>query len=102
MPNHWALFSSVRGPVWAMGYASHQPFSWCSHLAQWSNRTMRYLSHSRRLRHHDRRQFSRKASRPALLEWLEPRLALANVAVLSGHNDALLSGANTQETVLTP
>jgi hypothetical protein len=36
------------------------------------------------------------------LEWLEPRLAPANVPVLSGHYDAFLSGANTQETTLTP
>src|SRR5262249_14567976 len=35
-------------------------------------------------------------------EWLESRLAPANVPVLSGHYDALLSGANTQETILTP
>ena len=33
---------------------------------------------------------------------LEKRLAPANVPVLSGHYDAFLSGANTQETVLTP
>jgi hypothetical protein len=36
------------------------------------------------------------------LEWLESRLAPANVPVLSGHYDAFLSGGNTQETVLTP
>src|SRR6266576_4145186 len=63
---------------------------------------MRNLSHLRRLRPRDHRRLSRRVSRPALLEWLEPRLALANVAVLSGHNDGLLSGANAQETVLTP
>src|SRR5262245_491139 len=36
------------------------------------------------------------------LENLETRLAPANVPVLSGHYDAFLSGANTQETILTP
>ena len=60
------------------------------------------LTHLRSLRHKDRRPLNRRTSRPSFLELLEPRLALANVAVLSGHNDALLSGANTQETVLTP
>src|SRR5262245_66191806 len=43
----------------------------------------------------------RKAARLAV-EQLELRLAPANVPILSGHYDALLSGANTQETVLTP
>ena len=43
----------------------------------------------------------RKAARLAV-ETLEDRLAPANVPILSGHYDALLSGANTQETVLTP
>src|SRR5262250_145103 len=47
------------------------------------------------------RQSARRAFRPTV-EHLEPRLAPANVAVLSGHNDALLSGSNTHETVLTP
>jgi hypothetical protein len=36
------------------------------------------------------------------VELLETRLAPANVPVLSGHYDAPLSGANTQETTLTP
>ena len=63
---------------------------------------MRYLSQLRRLRPRDHRHLSRRVSRPALLEHLEPRLALANVPVLSGHNDSLLSGANTQEILLTP
>src|SRR4029453_1914706 len=63
---------------------------------------MRYLSHLHRLSHRGHRHSSRRVFRPLLLECLEPRLALANVPVLSGHNDALLSGANTQETILTP
>src|SRR5215510_10658048 len=58
------------------------------------------LSPLRRLRQRAR-QSARRAFRPAV-EHLEPRLALANVPVLSGHNDALLSGSNTQETILTP
>src|SRR6516164_3980170 len=37
-----------------------------------------------------------------MVELLEPRLAPANVPVLSGHYDNFLSGANTQETTLTP
>jgi hypothetical protein len=36
------------------------------------------------------------------LEWLEARVVPANVPVLSGHYDAFLSGANTQETTLNP
>ena len=47
----------------------------------------------------------RKPVRPTFrphMEWLETRLAPANVPVLSGHYDALLSGGNTQETILTP
>jgi hypothetical protein len=36
------------------------------------------------------------------VEHLESRLAPANVPVLSGHYDGLLSGANTQEQLLTP
>src|SRR5262245_34615989 len=50
----------------------------------------------RRARQPDRRVF-----RPTV-EYLEPRLAPANVPVLSGHSDGFLSGANTQETILTP
>src|SRR5262249_28536395 len=37
-----------------------------------------------------------------LLERLETRLAPANVDVLSAHYDPFISGANTQETILTP
>jgi hypothetical protein len=37
-----------------------------------------------------------------VLEALEPRLAPANVDVLTFHNDNLRTGANTQETALTP
>jgi hypothetical protein len=37
-----------------------------------------------------------------MVERLETRLAPANVPVLSGHYDALLTGGNTQETTLTP
>src|SRR6266704_2920061 len=48
-----------------------------------------------------RRQPFRRAARP-IVERLEPRLAPANVPVLSAHYDAFLSGANTQETMLTP
>src|SRR5262245_5539804 len=58
------------------------------------------LSPLRRLRPRARQPF-RRVFRPAL-EWLEPRLAPANVPVLSAHYDAFLSGANTQETTLTP
>src|SRR5262245_43180898 len=36
------------------------------------------------------------------LEPLETRLAPANVPILSGHYDSLLTGWNSQETVLTP
>src|SRR5262249_46658872 len=48
-----------------------------------------------------RRRPIRRAVTPALLG-LESRLAPANVPVLSAHYDGLLSGANTQETTLTP
>jgi hypothetical protein len=48
----------------------------------------------------DRRPFY-NSYRPRI-ERLETRLAPANVPVLSGHYDAFLSGANTQETALTP
>src|SRR5262249_40118086 len=43
----------------------------------------------------------RKAARLGV-EQLESRVTPANVPILSGHYDGLLSGANTQETVLTP
>jgi hypothetical protein len=59
------------------------------------------LSPLRRLGRRARRQPFRRVSRPAL-ERLESRLAPANVPVLTGHYDAFLSGANTQETTLTP
>ena len=54
-------------------------------------------------RHHRKpaRRPYRRAVRPAV-EHLEPRLAPANVAVLSGHYDAPLSGWNKQETALSP
>src|SRR5262245_65592485 len=48
-----------------------------------------------------RRTRPRGAASPDL-EALESRLAPANVPILSGHYDGLLSGANTQETILTP
>src|SRR5262249_1938090 len=48
-----------------------------------------------------RRRPIRKAFRPTL-EWLEPRLAPANVAVLQRAYDNNISGLNTQETTLTP
>src|SRR5262249_19521168 len=44
---------------------------------------------------------NRRHGRPNL-EALESRLAPANTPILSGHYDGFLSGANTQETVLTP
>jgi hypothetical protein len=47
------------------------------------------------------RRSGRKAFCPRL-EFLEPRLAPANVDVLTWHNDNTLSGANNQEEVLTP
>jgi hypothetical protein len=36
------------------------------------------------------------------VEFLEPRLAPANVDVLSWHNDSVLTGSNNQEEILTP
>src|SRR5262245_22325152 len=48
-----------------------------------------------------RRQLLRRPCRP-LLERLEPRLAPANVDLLSNHYDRLLSGANQREEILTP
>src|SRR5262249_44240708 len=48
-----------------------------------------------------RRQPIRNTFRP-LVEQLESRLTPANVPVLSGHYDNLLSGWNNQETALTP
>jgi hypothetical protein len=56
-------------------------------------------------RHRQRSSLSRfparKSPRPTL-ELLEPRLAPANVDVLTWHNDNSLSGANNQEDILTP
>src|SRR5262245_19942746 len=43
----------------------------------------------------------RRTFRP-VFEWLEPRLAPANVDILSNNYDSFLSGANLQETTLTP
>src|SRR5262249_13577854 len=58
------------------------------------------LRNSRKIK---RRRPMRNPFRARLaLEPLERRLAPANVPVLSGHYDAFLSGANVQETVLTP
>jgi hypothetical protein len=54
----------------------------------------------RRPRTSTRRQPIRK-HRPQV-ERLETRLAPANVAILRGHNDNLLSGSNNQETALNP
>src|SRR5438445_3802086 len=48
-----------------------------------------------------RLKLARQRFRPTI-EHLESRLAPANVAILTGHNDAFLSGANAQETNLTP
>src|SRR5437870_2742214 len=44
---------------------------------------------------------ARKSFRPRV-EFLEPRLAPANVDVLTWHNDNFLSGSNNQEEILTP
>src|SRR5262245_52430902 len=54
----------------------------------------------RRARPSVRRQPYRRAARP-LVERLETRLAPANVPILRGHYDDLLSGWNNQETTLT-
>jgi hypothetical protein len=48
-----------------------------------------------------RRQPLRRGYQP-VLEWLENRLAPANVDVLSYHYDGLLSGNNAQEELLSP
>src|SRR5262245_13103365 len=48
-----------------------------------------------------RRTRPRGAASPDL-EALESRLAPANIPILSGHYDGFLSGANTQESILTP
>ena len=53
------------------------------------------------LRRFRKRAHRQPPTRPNL-EYLEPRLAPANIDVLSSHYDAFLSGVNTQETVLTP
>src|SRR5439155_22482257 len=47
------------------------------------------------------RPTGRKRFRPTV-EFLEPRLAPANVDVLTWHNDNTLSGSNNQEEILTP
>jgi hypothetical protein len=56
-----------------------------------------------------KRRFGKTTYRPPFrhsfqpgVEWLEPRLAPANVDVLTYHYDGLLSGNNPQETSLTP
>jgi hypothetical protein len=49
----------------------------------------------------NRHQTLRRSSR-LQVEHLETRLAPANIPVLSAHYDPLISGANTQETDLTP
>src|SRR5262249_12395444 len=54
-----------------------------------------------RFARHARRRSFRRGYQP-VVEWLEPRLAPANVDVLSYHYNGLLSGNNTQETILTP
>src|SRR5262245_50452433 len=59
--------------------------------------TLSNLRHPRRTV----RRPHRGTARPAV-EQLESRLTPANVLVLTKHYDARLSGANTQETVLTP
>src|SRR5437762_3682852 len=48
-----------------------------------------------------RRRSVQKRFRPRV-EFLEPRLAPANVDVLTWHNDNMLSGSNNQEEILTP
>jgi hypothetical protein len=48
------------------------------------------------------RTIRRKKHLRPYLEYLEARLAPANVPILSGHFDANLSGWNNQETVLNP
>ena len=56
---------------------------------------------SRRVSRSAQHLFGRRSFRPTV-EFLEPRLAPANVDVLSWHNDNMLSGLNNQETILTP
>jgi hypothetical protein len=55
----------------------------------------------RRNRKPARRQPYRKSCRPRV-EWLEPRLAPANVPITTAHLDYNLTGWNSQETALTP
>src|SRR6516164_4778013 len=62
----------------------------------WSPSTPR-----RRKQQAARRQPRRNRYRP-LVESLEARLTPANVPILSGHYDNLLSGWNSQETALSP
>src|SRR5262249_8385171 len=45
---------------------------------------------------------ARRRTFQPVFERLEPRLAPANVDILANHYDAFLSGANLQETDLTP
>jgi hypothetical protein len=59
------------------------------------------MSKRHRPRGTSRRRPFRGSYRP-VVEGLETRLAPANVPVLSAHYDPLISGANTQETDLTP
>jgi hypothetical protein len=55
----------------------------------------------RRPRATSRRQPIRNKFRP-IVEWLETRLAPANVSITSFHNDPSITGQNLQETVLAP
>jgi hypothetical protein len=64
---------------------------------KWDMKTLRHMFKPAR-----RRTIrTRRHARPAL-ETLESRLAPANTPILSGHYDGFLTGANTQETILSP
>src|SRR5262249_38573036 len=63
--------------------------------------SMRWSPYNLRFRKPARRQPIRNTFRP-LVERLETRLTPANVPILSGHYDNLLTGWNNQETALTP
>src|SRR5437016_7339000 len=92
LPSSLTPFESARGPAYrATGCLA------CVRALQGVT-TMSWSLSRRRLR---KRVGGQAFARPKL-ECLEPRLAPANVPVLSGHYDGFLSGANTQETVLTP